>query len=241
MPGVNPPNDNLLPYYLANINNRVRALETQQQLVISNLQGEPVMVTGLQPGSNPPRWGFGLLRKAFKSVAAFFGENETGTVAVWFYGATGAALVKLDETGLHYFTPAGTHSETLFPVASHYHNGTLTTTSTTPVSLPTSPTVTATVGKSGDALVTVSAFIGMTGAYTSSIYLTIDGTTHGQWCAASSSAGGPIGLNSTTVRRLSDIGIALTPGSHTFALAYASSNSANSAKFSAIGLVVQPL
>lgn len=222
MPGVPPPNSTSFQYMLASMQNRIGALERQQQLVISNLQGQPVIVLGLQPGSNPPKWGFGVLRKTFRQVAAFFGEDQTGTVILSFTGPTGA-------------------SQDIFPVSSHFHKTTLTTTSTTPVSLPTSPTVTAIIGKSGDALVTISAFIGMTpNPAESSISLTIDGTLHGQWCAASASAS-RVGLNSSTVRRLSDQGITLTKGSHTFALKYTSSKSTTTAQFSAIGLVVQPL
>lgn len=108
MPGVNPDNSNLLPHYLAQMNNRIRALETQQQLIISNLKGQPVIAFGLQPGSNPAEYGMGLLRQTFGSKAAFFGESATGAVGIKFYGTTGKVLIEVNGTGLTGFAANGT-------------------------------------------------------------------------------------------------------------------------------------
>lgn len=109
MPGINPPNDNLLPHYIAQINNRLRAVETQQQMILSNLKGQPIMALGLQPGSNPAEWGLGLLRQTFRGRAAFFGESSTGATAVKFYAADGSTvLIEVNDAGLTGYAADGT-------------------------------------------------------------------------------------------------------------------------------------
>ena len=82
MPGVNRPNDNLFPHMIARMNNRIRAMEVQQQLVISNITGDPIIVIGMQPGTTPAEWGIGVYNKAFSDRIAFAGQNSAGTVVV---------------------------------------------------------------------------------------------------------------------------------------------------------------
>ncbi len=50
MPGVNPPVNERLPQLIADLHNRLRALETQQQLAFSNAVGELIGSLGAVPG-----------------------------------------------------------------------------------------------------------------------------------------------------------------------------------------------
>lgn len=168
--------------------------------------------------------------------------NDTGLTQYDSGGHTRMQMGELPngDYGLAYYSAAndGTYAE-LFPVESAYAQGTLTTTSSTETTIAGSPSVTATLGASGDALVTVSAFIGMSVAAESAVWLTIDGNSVGQWIAVSSGASGPVATNASSTRRLSNMGSAPGAGSHTFGLEFSSSS--GTAQFSAIGLIVQPL
>jgi hypothetical protein len=129
----------------------------------------------------------------------------------------------------------------LLPGVDAYHNGTLSTTSTTPVALTGSPTVTCDIAASGDCEVTVGAFIGILGSSEGLVYLVVDGGTPTQILAVSNSNTAGIAINSQSIRKwISWQGSGLTPGAHTFSLAY-ESQSGSSANFSAIFLKVQPV
>ena len=89
MPGVLYPNNQAFPVFLARMDQRLRALETQQHSILTNLQGQPIISFGLQPGSDPAEWGIGLLNKALGSYLGFLGEDGNGNVAMKFFDANG--------------------------------------------------------------------------------------------------------------------------------------------------------
>lgn len=98
MPGVNPPNSEQLQQFLANLHNRLRALETQQQLTISGSNGQPVVNLGLVPGSNPAEYGLQLVDPTTENVVAFLGEDSSGD-AVFNVTGTETVTGTLNVTG----------------------------------------------------------------------------------------------------------------------------------------------
>lgn len=133
-------------------------------------------------------------------------------------------------------------SNEIWPVSTEYYGSTtLTTSSTTPVSLANSPSVTCWIGASGDALLTVSAYIGVSGTSTGVVYLKVDSGTANSYVDLSNSNTQGIAGNVTAQRRLSQFVGTLTPNQdHTFSLEYASL-SGSLANFGAISITVQPL
>jgi hypothetical protein len=77
VPGVNPPVNEQFFSQLGQLFQRVRALETQQQSAITNLQGQVVVFTGLQPGSVPAKYGIGVYDPV-SGDSMFFGESVAG-------------------------------------------------------------------------------------------------------------------------------------------------------------------
>ncbi len=83
MPSVPTPNNPVhqVAATIAGHGNRITALERQQQQVITNAQGQTVIAFGLQPGSNPPFYGFTFYNPATGAPVAFIGEFSTGYMA----------------------------------------------------------------------------------------------------------------------------------------------------------------
>lgn len=98
MPGVNYPNNERLPQIIADLANRVRALETQQQISWSNALGQILITMGLVPGSNPAEYGFQLLNPATGAQIAFLGEDSSGN-AVFTVTGTETVSGTLNVTG----------------------------------------------------------------------------------------------------------------------------------------------
>ncbi len=98
MPSVNAPINERLPQMIAEMHNQIRAMATQQQSTITNAQGEPVMTTGLVPGSDPAEYGLQFLDPSTGLQTAFFGEDSTGAAVL---NVTGTETVTgtLDVTG----------------------------------------------------------------------------------------------------------------------------------------------
>ena len=113
MPPVPVPNDNYFLGTIQDLRFRMAALETQQQSVISNLQGEPVLATGLSPGSNPAQWGIQLLSQAFGSEVSFYGEDAAGLSCLRFRNSAGDVVVQIDVNGVHLYNTSGTEIVTL--------------------------------------------------------------------------------------------------------------------------------
>jgi hypothetical protein len=101
---------------------RLRALETQQQSIISNAQGQPIVSVGLQPGSNPAEYGIGVLSQAFGSPLAFFGENANGNVGLYFYNSAGELVLQIDDLGLHQYNSGGQETTRLDSAGIHIYN-----------------------------------------------------------------------------------------------------------------------
>lgn len=250
MPGVNPPNNNPLPYALAAMNNRLRALETQQQLVITNRKGQPVMVTGMQPGSNPVRWGIGIVNRNFRQPIAFFGDTEgpttsTGTVALNFYAADGkTVLVKVNTTGL---TVRNAKTGGYQAVAATYETtvaGSQTYSSTAWGPLASNVVVTSVpIGPSGQAAITLSVGYLAPGkdAAGESAFLAaaVDGATTPSGHSLIYSVGPTDGLGSSVTYRTTLIG--LTQGDHEFSTLVKVTTPGVVASYTTVTLAVLPL
>jgi len=204
------------------LHRRIRALETQQNSYVTDIDGNVIMQSGYIAGTYPAQHGT-LVSDDSGNVRLQLGTLPDG------------------DFGLAYFTPGTSIYQTLWPLVSDYADATISTESTSWTALAGSPTVTAVLGASGDAMVTVSAFIGMGVAdSTCSIGLAVDGGSPEQWVALSSAS--TVGVNATTVRQLSKSGIgALTKGPHTFTLQYMTTDGSADANFSAQCLVVEPI
>lgn len=122
MPPVPVPNDGFLVGTIQDLRYRMAALETQQQSIISNLQGQPVVAFGLSPGSNPAQYGIQLLAQAFGSEVAFFGEDATGATALKFRNASGGVQVQVDVNGLHFYDGSGHEVVRIDATGLHVYN-----------------------------------------------------------------------------------------------------------------------
>ena len=113
MPPVPVPNDGYFLGTIADLQFRMASLETQQQSVISNMKGQPVLAFGLSPGSDPPQWGLQLLGQAFGTEVGFLGEDAAGNTALKFRNSAGDVVVQIDVTGVHIYNTSGTEIVTL--------------------------------------------------------------------------------------------------------------------------------
>jgi hypothetical protein len=165
-------------------------------------------------------------------------------------GAVRAVAGQLNDTdyGFQVQDPSGVKQQ-LWPVSSGlYSVGALSTTSETYTPLDDYIAVTVWIGSSGDALVTVSAIIGLdvvTGTTQGVVGLSVDGVTPvnavvSASCTAETDAVGIQNTGTNTVR-LSQWSGALTPNMpHIFTLQYASIFG-QTTNFSGISLIVQPI
>lgn len=108
------------------------------------------------------------------------------------------------------------------PSYSSFYSGSLTTSSTTAVSLPNSPSVAAIIGASGDCDIDISSLIVVTND-TATCNLLVDGAPIGQVLSLTNNNAGSIACNSAQFIRYSAwTGTVLTPGLHTFSTTYQS-------------------
>lgn len=149
-------------------------------------------------------------------------------------------LLPNGDYGLYIKDSAG-NTEEVLPLVSVYAGVTLSTTSTTYVALTGSPSVTAVIGASGNAKVTVSAYVTAGSNATSLVGLVVDGGTANDVISLGNSSSGSLSMNLQTSRLMSSFTGSLTPGSHTFSLKYRSSSVSSSATFGAVYIEVQPL
>ena len=141
--------------------------------------------------------------------------------------------------GLYVADTAG-HSQEILPGVDAYVNGALSTTSTSPASIAGSPTVTATIGASGDFEVTAGAFMSVPGSATAFAFLVIDGGSPLQLFGTVVSGTTGITTSVQATRKYSKwAGTTLTPGSHTFTMVY--DTTTGTATFSANYLKIQPI
>lgn len=173
------------------------------------------------------------------------GQQADGTYGLWLYDTGGNVRVKLgdlpngDEALAYYSLDNDGSYQELFPFTDSYVDGTLTTSSTTLTTVAGSPTLTTTVGQSGDCEITVGSFISQPVAGTARVALVVDGGTPKSILAISSAAGGVAGNLQSTRRYVPWFGTPLAPGPHSFALLYDTSSGV--ASFSANLLKVQPI
>jgi hypothetical protein len=131
----------------------------------------------------------------------------------------------------------------LLPSVTAYFDGTLSTTSATPVSLTGSPSVTVELGSSGDALITVGSFIGTNATNLSGfINLYANGTLIGAEVVGAGASASTVAGNFMSKRKLSQWTGALAANtSYTFTLQYFSSTSGQQVNFSSNYLEVTPI
>lgn len=67
---------------LTQLDQRIRALETQQQTTISNATGQAVLNIGLIPGSNPAQYGLQFVDPSDGSELMFIGEDSMGDISL---------------------------------------------------------------------------------------------------------------------------------------------------------------
>jgi hypothetical protein len=79
MPGINPPTSEALAVLIGQMNQRIRALETQQQSTYTDATGRAIINTGLAPGSNPAKYGFQFIDPATGNEQMWLGETPGGT------------------------------------------------------------------------------------------------------------------------------------------------------------------
>jgi hypothetical protein len=278
MPGVagNPNLGDMMAQAFA----RLRALETQQQSIISNLQGQPILAFGLQPGSNPAEYGIGLLNKAFGTPLAFFGEDAAGNVGLYYYDASGVKQSAYDANGLHFYDSSGDEVVRLDSTGLHVYNssgvaqmnagklsngdvavevidasgqsneirpqyvsgsGTETTSSTTALAV-SGTSVTATIGATGNAFVTLVGIGEMNGPSTGggSAYFAVgvDGAAPTGWWSE-------LQTNLTSAQITAPVSVSrmitgLSAGSHTFECYVWSDNTDHSVVLQDAYTIVEP-
>jgi hypothetical protein len=126
------------------------------------------------------------------------------------------------------------------PGAESYVNGTLTTSSPTPVTIAGSPVVECVIGISGDCHIDVGAFVGIGAGNEALVYVVIDSHPPATIIGLSGPA---VGATLYARRRLSSSwgpGL-LSQGSHEFQLMYAMVNGSGSVSFSSNWLAVTPV
>jgi hypothetical protein len=107
VPPVLPPVNEAVFAQIGAMRSDIRAMQTQQQQILSNLQGQPIMAFGLQPGSNPAQYGLGVLNKVLGTQLAFFGEDDAGNVGLYYYNTSGQKVSQYDGNGLHFYDTSG--------------------------------------------------------------------------------------------------------------------------------------
>jgi hypothetical protein len=255
---------------IKNLQNQVTALATQQQYSVANSQADAILTVGNFPGT-PITYGMKVYNVSTGNTVLSIGYNADGSYALEAFNSAGDVILALGENadgtnslevfdtsgnlrtalgqlasgdyGLAVTDPHGVTNE-VFPVSSKYVNGPLATSSTTPFAITGSPSVTAYLGASGDALVTVCCLMntGITSTL-GEVDLWVDGSSYGSalFMGYPSSAGSAVEASCSTTRRLSDWEGALPAnGNHVFTLRY-SSSAGTSIGFNAISIVVQPL
>ena len=108
------------------VNQRLSALEQQQQSVITNAVGQPIIATGLVPGSNPAEYGYIFLNPATSMPLAFFGENGSGNMALYYFNSAGGVASQYDAEGLHFYDTSGNEVVRIDSLGLHVYDDTMT-------------------------------------------------------------------------------------------------------------------
>ncbi|HVA74300.1 MAG TPA: hypothetical protein VNF71_07010 [Acidimicrobiales bacterium] len=263
MPGVY--GDGSLGAIIRGLAQRIRALETQQQMTLSNGNGLPIMNFGLIPGSNPAEYGMQLVAPNPGGQLAFFGEDAAGNVALKFFDpASGVLRLEIDYQGLHVYDTAGNEEARLGELNTSpaiYGLGVAPSTGSTPGTLqqvggfigiaPTgvtgatntaytafggTNTITAVIGPSTTALVQVHADIATGGANVEGVVgVQLDGGTWYDFYLMSCSATS----GAQVFAGNSNFWTGIPAGSHTFTMGYKTAS--GTVDFNDPLLIVQPL
>jgi|SRR5579875_416351 len=211
-------------------------------------------------------YGMALLNSS-GDVVALLGQLLDGTYGIALYNAFGVPITEVGPDGVTIQSSSGAvraqlgllangdyglqvvntdgSSQEILPTISAFAAAQISTTSTSWVSLAGSPSLTATLGASGNAVVTVGAQIanGSTSAAGGgAIGLSVDGgapTAYNPWTSYYSPVGGGYASVSQKMT-LSAMEYAPGSGEHTFALKFQAVESTG-ALFSTISLVVEPI
>lgn len=265
MPGVYGDGD--LGAVLRQILQRLRGIETQQQSVTSDNKGRPIKTTGLVPGSNPQLYG-DMYWDPITGAKLMFQGYDSGADAAYiaFYDSSGNITQKFDFQGQHVYNSSGQEEARLGQLNASpaiYGLGVAPATGGTPGTLQqvggalyvaapntdnvtnttwsnfgTPSSITAEIGPSGSALITVTAELSTnnTAGCEPQVGVALDGGTPVARLAASVATAA--GINGTYCRTYRHDG--LTAGSHTWQLAYQVGNP-GSASFDVVAMTVQPL
>lgn len=249
----------------AELQRNVGALQTQQQSTITDGQGRPILNIGLIPGSNPATYGLQFLDPVSTQPRMLIGSNGTEAL-IEFYDTAGNVVLSIDASGLSLLSDLGVveaflgnldTSPEIYGLAVLNDNSvmqqvsglvsspggataSISTSSTTAVPI-TNTSVSAVIGESGQALVTISGWVTIAtttlaaGAY---VAVRVDGVISGSdWLVNFITA-----LNTTSEISCSftQLLTGLPPGPHTFdAAASVSDGSATGGGFQ-VQVVVQP-
>ncbi len=255
MPQANYPLDSGFFILLKNIQTRLAALETQQQYQIADpSNGQPIITLGVFPGS-PITAGYQVL-DSDGNVIVQTGTNSGGQYGTFIYDTSGnlraeLGLLSNGDFGALVSDPTlGVMSEILPVYESPEVATEQYTTSTTYTDLATAgPSVTATIGALGTALVNVNSYIATPGAASA---------VNSRCVGVSIDGGAPTGvLDDILIASISTpvgaaVGIAvnqsaqayisgLSPGQHTFEMKYRSNGSGGNCGFASRFLQVRPL
>ncbi len=218
-------------------------------------QGEPIMQLGEQFSTGKPSMTF------FNGVNQILVLDETG---LKLYSSSGVLLSQFDDLGMTVFDPSGNPRVMIGelpdsqyglgiytsanngdyiqiqPAVTALYAGTQSTTSTSFVAL-NGPSISFTVGASGEAMIHVSSIVGLPSVTSvatvgGAIGFSIDGGTTYELVSASYT-GANIGFQSTGSNSILFSG--LTPGTHTAEVMYSSANG-QSINFSDTTIVVTP-
>jgi hypothetical protein len=181
-------------------------------------------------------------------LVALFGQLPSGDYGVAIYDTAGNLRAQLGELpsgdyGLMVEDIDGNTQEVL-PAVFKYAGGPFVTASTSPTAIAGSPSVTAVIGQSRNALVTVSCQL-LSSIHNDSaniditVDITVDGTDHGTILTLSGDADN-LSVPCSYVTPL-DTFTTPSAGSHTFALKYWTSNAASTMEATVVTLIVQPI
>ena len=202
---------------------QISALAQQQQLLIANAQNETRVVTGLIPGSNPAQYGMQVL-DVEGNIRVQVGDLVSGDI------------------GMSVSDPSTNHTTEVLPYYSDFVGPTVTTTSSTFVDPSTPVSVTATLGASGMAIVTLSSYCATSDSNDSAcVGVQVDGGTTEQLIVVGAGSSS-LAVNVSTIVTFGggDFGT-FTPGEHTFNVQIRGTTSGHTFTFENIYLGVQPI
>jgi hypothetical protein len=237
--------------------------------MMNTATGNPVMHVGSQPDATHGMWSLDddgnvvlkvgeivdssvfagtlygeALYNSSGELIGLFGQLPGGDYGVAIYDTAGNLRAQLGELpsgdyGLLVKNTDGSQQEIL-PAVFQYAGGPFNTASTTPVTKSGSPSKTAILGQSANALITVSCnLLSSVHNDSANVDLCIDGTDVGTFLSLSGDADN-LNMPVSYVTPL-DTFTTSTPGSHTFSLKYWTSNAASTMTATVVTLIVQPI